>query len=163
MLLHWERIPFKLLLQPGAHTASNPTSCHGNRLCLCHWTRLCRSNVIPPHKHGAAVLGTLHATKQSLLAVTITGLAQPLANQGPSSICTPCRHQQVGSSGDDTSLTFKHMQHTGATSMTRTNAVPHKLHGRSASPTRATSRTHTRWLSTMCKPWTKSSMPWPPM
>jgi hypothetical protein len=93
-----QRVPLKLLLQPSIHTASNQASCHGGRLCLCHWTRLCRSNVIPPHQHGVAVLQTLHATKPGHLVVTITWHAQPLTNQGPGSKCT-CRHQQDGSNG----------------------------------------------------------------
>jgi hypothetical protein len=91
-----QRVPLKLLLQPSTHTASKQASCHGGRLCLCHWTRLCGS-VVPPHQHGAAVLHTLHATKPGHL-VTITWHAQPLSDQGPGSNCT-CRHQQDGSNG----------------------------------------------------------------
>ena len=51
------------------------------------------------HRTSAVLLSCtpLHATKPSHLVVTITWHAQPLTDQGPGSICTPCRHQQDGS------------------------------------------------------------------
>jgi hypothetical protein len=105
-------IPPELPLQPCTHTASNPGSCHRGRSSLCYCTRLCRRQVVPPHHYGFAVLHALHATKLRHHAVTIRWHAQPLANQGPGSICTPYRRQQVGSSGQPPSIECYWHRHT---------------------------------------------------